>query len=850
MAITFDKLTKVIEIESPAIEITIQDLVNAIRDWQDELDNIETANILSAAGKEALGGGVSVGVTMTLLDGWKVAFEARAGPTYTQCTVSGGNLVSEDESNPIYPTAFTQIVVTASSSATTADLDAIQYSSYGGGISVDIINGQSGTDYPIGNQEFPVDNMVDAITIANSKGFKTLFIQESMTISTITMSDFHLIGRSHVNTVITMNTTAVCDGITIENANITGVLDGGTHITECSVGDITYVNGHIHHCGLYGTTILDGNEDAVIEDCFTIDHDNSPIIDMGGTGQDLALPNYSGIINIKNFNDATGEIGIGLSAGLVILESTITAGTIIVAGSGLLTDNSTGTASVNTDGLTNRELITKTTWDEVVIDTVSGETGTDFPIGTLNHPVDNLADAIIIATTNNIKKLRLHTNLTLTQSVAGYEIEGAAGIVLNIGSQSILGCIIRRIRLTGIMLGEDFFAQECSMYSLTNIAGTYDKCWLLDTTPISIASNKNILFNNCRSAVPGSDNPVLDYSNGNISLNNRAFSGGIKIINSTDINNVSTYEFVAGKFNFDNSNTNGYFAVRGVVDTTNIDDSGGATVVLTGASNAALDADAVWDETLADHLDVGSTGKALNDVSGGSSPEVIAAEVWSTLSSSHTGIGTFGGDLATKADIKSSASTSFTSATSGIIIHGTAITGTYTDTFSRNNVYWEIQEDATNGITIETIFNLPSDNNSAGVVNVFGRYIGVPTTTHYIELWAYNYETASFELLQEQYMPGGNTADSLYDFEYEERHIDRTNNNEVKIRLIHNTATYNNTHELYIDYMAVSSIKVITAGDIADAVWEEQTNEHASTGSFGEKVGKKLLSFIKYMGNK
>ncbi len=582
MAITFDKLTKVIEIESPAIEVTIQDLVNAIRDWQDELDNIETPNILSAAGKEALGGGVSVGVTMTLLNGWKVAFQARAGPEYVQCTVSGGNLVSEDESNPIYPTAFTQIVVTASSSATTSDIDAIQYSSYGDGVSVDIINGQSGTDYPIGNQEFPVDNLEDAVTIANSKGFKTLYIRESMIIDSGTViSNFKLVGRSHVNTKLTIDTNSICDGITISNANVTGILDGGTHIEECSVGDITYVNGHIHHCGLYGTMVLDGNKDAVVENCFTVDQDSSPTIDMGGTGQDLALPNYSGIINIRNFSDATGEIGIGLSAGMVILESDITAGTIIISGSGLLQDNTTGTAYVNKDGLMNRELITKASWDTVHIDAVNGQSGTVFPTGTLNHPVDNLADAILIANANKIVKFEVDEDLTLTQNVSDFSFSGFKNQIINLNGQTCSNSQFYNLSITGTQASSAKF-EDCHINNVQGILGSYKGCVFPNTTPMLVASG-NTFFNDCRSAVPGNDSPIFDFSNGSIGFNNRAFSGGIKIVNSTDSNNTATVEFIAGKFNFDNSNTDGYFAVRGVIDTSGIDVEAGATVAYTGS---------------------------------------------------------------------------------------------------------------------------------------------------------------------------------------------------------------------------------------------------------------------------
>ncbi len=38
--------------------------------------------------------------------------------------------------------------------------------------------------------------------------------------------------------------------------------------------------------------------------------------------------------------------------------------------------------------------------------------------------------------------------------------------------------------------------------------------------------------------------------------------------------------------------------------------------------------------------------------------------------------------------------------------------------------------------------------------------------------------------------------------------------------------------------------------DIADKVWDEQTSAHVTSGSFGEKAGKKLLTFIRYITSK
>ena len=117
---TLNKVTRIIEVASPDTEVTIQQLINAIRNWEDELVNIETAKIADASGKEDLGGGLQVGITLKLLN-WRLKFEDRSGPDWVGCGVTGGNLVAVDANNqpmnPIQPAAYVTVTVAKAVSA-------------------------------------------------------------------------------------------------------------------------------------------------------------------------------------------------------------------------------------------------------------------------------------------------------------------------------------------------------------------------------------------------------------------------------------------------------------------------------------------------------------------------------------------------------------------------------------------------------------------------------------------------------------------------------------------------------------------------------------------------------------
>ena len=70
---------RIVEVLSPSTEVTIQELVDLIRDWEDSEDGMPFDFIISAAGKEDLGGGVTVGITATLNNA-QIMFTGRTTP--------------------------------------------------------------------------------------------------------------------------------------------------------------------------------------------------------------------------------------------------------------------------------------------------------------------------------------------------------------------------------------------------------------------------------------------------------------------------------------------------------------------------------------------------------------------------------------------------------------------------------------------------------------------------------------------------------------------------------------------------------------------------------------------------
>ena len=238
----------------------------------------------------------------------------------------------------------------------------------------------------------------------------------------------------------------------------------------------------------------------------------------------------------------------------------------------------------NSAGLTYNSIQTELSFDgKVYLDVDNGEPeGTNTFTGSLASPVDTLEGAMVIAAEYNISNIHLAGTLTLDRSIIGYNFHSWKNAKIDMNNQLCIGAGFTDIKIWGNQNGLGRF-YSCRIDELQGLNGVYDNCTLLTTTTLSAASSAEIFMNNCRSAVPGNDSPCIDYTNGDISLNCRAYSGGIKIQNSIHNTNVSSFEFIAGKFNFDTTNVSGSFQVRGVVDTSNIDVNATADVTYTGS---------------------------------------------------------------------------------------------------------------------------------------------------------------------------------------------------------------------------------------------------------------------------
>jgi len=703
----------------------------------------------------------------------------------------------------------------------------LQQISFCNRVMIDVAHGFSGTTYPIGTHNTPVNNLTDALTICANNNIDRLLIHDDLTIESIHNVDSMSIETMGImGTTLTLGAGCSANKTVFRYLNLEGIISNSDQllVEDCSIGNLENFTGVMNNVIFgQGSEITIGIWAEIIQGTAGGDPTNEVEIYIGTAS--LNMSGWTGNLKLKD-KTGTNRTIVNSASGNIIIASTCIAGKIQLLGVGFLEKDDSGPGcTVDTEGFISRVTIAESVWDEdlanhlndestghalmhqaykqrIFIDTVNGSSGAIYPFGIRQHPVNNLADALTLSTNYGLNVIHILGTLTIN---GGEDISGLTFCSdRSIGNSAVVTSAItnntyfENLTVNGTMDGTVRYTTSV-LGTINNFDGGAKNSLL--TGNLNITGTGSNYLTDCDTYVTDTSFKQIDL--GSNKLNIIRCRGNFEIINYTGTDFI-TIDLAAGMINVAVSCVSGFITVSGLVRL--LDNSAAGCTVIDGTLSEAGTADEVWDSELANH----------------------------------TIPGTYGYELATKADLDASVNTDSTSAINGVVVYGTQIGGTYNSTHVRDGSYWTIEEDAVTGITTELTFNIPTDN-KASMFRVFGRYEGTPGGTHYIDLWVYNYIASAWEQLKEEFMPGGITSDGEYEYEYFERNIDRNNNNEVKFRLIHNVTTYNASHNMYLDFVEVTSIEVtasLTAEEIADAVLDEQVTDHLTVGSLGYVINE------------
>lgn len=363
MAITIDWNTKVISV--PKSDLTlVQSNPTEIRELNLNWFRLQLKAIEDDEGMPFLDthrhntevsiAGLTLARVIEIINGYTVTFED--GQYAVNLVGANSNVGDVVNVNQVSVRSFNSAGMTSSPD--------IEYASYQNCVTVDTTSPYTGTQHPVGTKRQPVNNLADALLIAAYRGLTTLFIVGDIDIDTTNdYSEMTIVGSGMSKSTININANANVYRCSFLNCVLAGVLDGEATAQGCRLTDLEYINGVVQECVLdQGTIVLGGNAKALFLDCWSGGTESeAPTIDLGGSGQELVVRNYSGTLRLKNKN-GSDPVAVTLAAGRIHLENTV-AGTGLVLVSGVGAVENEGTAPVDQTELVNPSTMSQANMD-------------------------------------------------------------------------------------------------------------------------------------------------------------------------------------------------------------------------------------------------------------------------------------------------------------------------------------------------------------------------------------------------------------------------------------------------------------------------------------------------------
>lgn len=199
----------------------------------------------------------------------------------------------------------------------------------------------------------------------------------------------------------------------------------------------------------------------------------------------------------------------------------------------------------------------------VYIDPSSSFSGTEEGIGTPTRPVNNIADATLIATAKSLRSFVVRGSIQLQQdytewSFVGQGAEFAAEVDLNgrdVDSSSFEG-----LTMTGAMSGR-VQAIRCRLDVIAGLDGIFRRCGI--DSDFSLDAGADVTLEECFSTIAGLSRPVCTILGAGVSAGLRAYSGGIEFRGLDATSVLSIGGMPASLYLGDASNTGGMVVVRG-----------------------------------------------------------------------------------------------------------------------------------------------------------------------------------------------------------------------------------------------------------------------------------------------
>ncbi|MDY0270209.1 hypothetical protein [Trichloromonas sp.] len=341
--VTFDPINKLIIVLTGITYIDVGiDLYSNWKEWVLIDDNAKYDAAFFTFGGEPISEFQSTPPYYFLTNGWKVYVENMS------ITVDM-NLYSDDGLSPF-------IINNASVTNNTSDVPIVRSDvekrlAYGDRVYFDFNSPYVGIEHPVGTIAQPVNNIQQAIIIANTYNLNKIYIRSDLNITDdYNLSEFSIYGDKNEYIVTSNISSIILNNTYFYNVTIQGDFNGSkTSIIDSIIeNDIYNINGNIKNTQLSSTIKIDNN--LILSNCFTGNSNKELIIDTNNNKNTKTLiRSYSGEVKVINTND-NDVINIELIAGKIILDESCSGGTIDIRGVGYLENYASSGITLVLDG--------------------------------------------------------------------------------------------------------------------------------------------------------------------------------------------------------------------------------------------------------------------------------------------------------------------------------------------------------------------------------------------------------------------------------------------------------------------------------------------------------------------
>lgn len=256
-----------------------------------------------------------------------------------------GNLIPRDASLPmVIPTIGNFTVLINGLQPITQSVDRLvtdqQSTSYDGQVTIDTINGVSGTQHPVGTKTRPVNNMADAVTIASNEGITEFGLKAGTVALTQTFDSYSFVGLGSVkNCVIQLNNQNV-DNSLFNGVLLNGTGSGDIEAIRCQIDAVIGLTGTYRSCGFLNNMTL-GVGSTNFHQCFSEVNGNSKVwVSLNGGLSNFGNRDWIGGFDLRGVSSASAAVSIDAPAGRILIDVSCTNGEVVLGGTASLTDNS------------------------------------------------------------------------------------------------------------------------------------------------------------------------------------------------------------------------------------------------------------------------------------------------------------------------------------------------------------------------------------------------------------------------------------------------------------------------------------------------------------------------------